>query len=95
MKAVCPRCGYNYELEEGYWVGAMTVNIIATELLFAVLLIIAIIYYWPELPVIPLIVAGVAINGLFPVVFYPISKTLWVAIDLSFFNRISADGVWS
>jgi hypothetical protein len=86
MLEACPRCGLVFEQEEGYWVGAMTVNIVVTELLFAVLLAIGVIATWPDLPVVPLVAIGVAVNVIFPVFFYPFSKTLWVALDLVFFN---------
>jgi hypothetical protein len=41
---------------------------------------------WPKLPVLELVAIGVAINAVFPIVFYPVSKTLWVATDLIFFH---------
>ncbi len=47
----CPRCGLRFEHEEGYWVGAMTLNILVTEFLFAILLVIAVIVTWPDIPV--------------------------------------------
>jgi uncharacterized protein (DUF983 family) len=86
MLAACPRCGLVFEAEEGYWVGAMTWNIIITELLFVAIVGIGVALTWPELPVWPLVIVGVALNGLFPIFFYPISKTLWVATDLAFFH---------
>jgi uncharacterized protein (DUF983 family) len=82
----CPRCGLVFEAEEGYWVGAMTLNIVVTEALTVVLLLVGVVLTWPELPVLPLVLIGVGINAIFPIVFYPISKTLWVATDLVFFN---------
>ena len=82
----CPRCGLVFEVEEGYWVGAMTLNIVVTEALFVVLVGIGVVLTWPKLPVLPLVLIGVGINAVFPIFFYPISKTLWVATDLVFFN---------
>lgn len=84
----CPRCGLRFEREEGYWVGAMTLNITLAELLFLTILIAGIAATWPDLPVIPLIVVGVAANIAFPILFYPLSKTLWMGVDLAFFNRL-------
>lgn len=37
---------------------------------------------YPELPLLPLVSTAVATAVLFPIVFYPFSKTLWTAIDL-------------
>lgn len=86
MVDTCPRCGMRFEREEGYWVGAMTVNIVVTEIWFVIFLVIGILLTWPELPVLPLVGIGVVVNGLFPVFFYPFSKTVWLAIDLAFFH---------
>lgn len=90
LKKECPRCHLDLEPEEGYYVGAMTIAILAAEALTVFLLVVAIILTWPELPVMPLIIIGVGANIIFPVVFYPISKTLWLAIDLAFFHRIDS-----
>jgi uncharacterized protein (DUF983 family) len=86
MVDACPRCGMRFEREEGYWVGAMTVNIVVTEIWFVIFLVVGIVLTWPELPVLPLVGIGVVVNGLFPVFFYPFSKTVWLAIDLAFFH---------
>lgn len=89
----CPRCNLRFEREEGYWVGAMTMNIGVTELLFAALLVIAVVLTWPDIPVWPLVAAGVAINGIFPVVFYPFSKTIWLAVDLAYLHPLSTEEI--
>lgn len=78
----CPRCGLLFEREEGQWVGAMIVNFTVTEIVFVVVLVGGLLLTWPDVPWIGLTVVGVAANVLVPVVFYPISKTIWVGIDL-------------
>jgi len=93
LKESCPRCGLDLVREEGYYVGAMTVNIVVAEILTVLLIAIVTIWTWPDLPVYELIAAGVGLNILFPIVFYPLTKTLWLAIDLAFFNRIDPDEV--
>jgi uncharacterized protein (DUF983 family) len=90
IRATCPRCGLLFEREEGYWVGAMAMAIGITELLFAVLLTIAVIATWPEIPVWPIVAAGVAINLFFPIFYYPFTKTIWLAVDLAFFHPEAA-----
>jgi uncharacterized protein (DUF983 family) len=82
----CPRCSLRFEREEGYWVGAMTINIVATEIWFVIFLVIGIVLTWPDMPVLPLVSIGVVVNGTFPIFFYPYSKTVWLAIDLAFFH---------
>ncbi len=84
----CPRCGWSFEHEEGYWVGAMAFNIVITELIFTAMFVTVTIRTWPTLPVTELIIAGLALNLFMPVFLYPISKTIWAAVDLAFFNRL-------
>jgi uncharacterized protein (DUF983 family) len=83
----CPRCGLSFEHEEGYWVGAMTVNVMAVLLLGIIGLGLAVLVTWPDIPVVPIMVIGLIATALFPILFYPLSKTIWVALDLAFFNR--------
>lgn len=82
LPAACPRCGLALEREEGYWLGAMAVNLGITELLFAVLLVTWAVLAWPDVPWVWLTVAGLALNAIVPIVFYPISKTIFLAVDL-------------
>jgi len=75
-----------FEQEEGYWVGALTLNTIVSLHLVALLMGAAVIATWPDIPTYPLMAFGIASMLLFPLFFYPFSKTLWVAIDLLFFH---------
>jgi hypothetical protein len=78
----CPRCGLRFEREEGYWVGAMIVNLAVTELAFGVVFAAGLIIYWPDVPWGWLTVVAVAVNAVVPLAFYPFSKTTWMALDL-------------
>lgn len=82
MNASCDVCGYRFEREEGYWTGAMIVNIAACEAWFFVLFVGVLIATLPEVQWVPLLVVALVTNGLLPVVFYPHSKTIWMAFDL-------------
>ncbi|HLT18452.1 MAG TPA: DUF983 domain-containing protein [Thermomicrobiales bacterium] len=93
MRDECPRCGLDLVREQGYYVGAMIVNIAAAELLAIVLIIIATIWTWPDIPVWEIVIIGVVVNLLFPIVFYPLTKTLWLAIDLAYFNKLDPEDV--
>ncbi|MGH2686571.1 MAG: DUF983 domain-containing protein, partial [Actinomycetota bacterium] len=62
MKVRCPSCGYRFERQEGLAVGAMGVNIIVTEGLFGVFLVTALILTVPDVPVLPLVLVGLAMN---------------------------------
>lgn len=93
MRDECPRCGLDLVREQGYYVGAMIVNIGAAELLALILIIIATIWTWPDIPVWEIVIIGVVVNLLFPIVFYPLTKTLWLAIDLAYFNKLDPEDV--
>jgi hypothetical protein len=78
----CPGCGLRFEREEGYWVGAMIVNFAVTELAFVVVFVVGMVLFWPDVRWGWLTVVVLAVNGITPIVFYPFSKTLWVAMDM-------------
>ena len=82
MAAECPRCGLVFEREEGYWLGAIIMNTLLSELIIALLITLAVVLTWPDVPALPLIAVGFPIGIALPIAFYPISKTLWVAVDL-------------
>ncbi len=86
MHPRCETCGLNFDHEEGYWTGAMAFNIVFAEVFFVVILVAVVVSSWPNIPMMPLIVAGLVTNLIFPIFFYPMSKTLWLAFDLSFFH---------
>ena len=87
MVETCPRCGLVFEQEEGYWVGALVYNMAITMLVFGIYIAAGTISTWPDSPVLPLVGIGIVIAIAFPIFFYPYSKTIWVATDLTFFNR--------
>ena len=82
----CPACGLRYERDEEneYWLGAYTLNFIVTEVLFAAGLLVVLVLTWPGPPWTAILWGGAAQMILTPIVFYPFSKTLWLAIDLMF-----------
>jgi uncharacterized protein (DUF983 family) len=89
MVADCPRCGLHFEREQGYWAGALAINIIIVGGLFVVAFVIALALTVPDVPVGPLLAILVPVMIIGPIVAYPFSKTLWVAIDLAFLQRMS------
>jgi len=82
MSERCPQCGLYFEREEGYWTGAVAINTVSTELIFIAVTAFLVIWTWPDVPMAPILTAAIALNIVVPLIFYPISKTLWVAIDL-------------
>jgi hypothetical protein len=45
----------------------------------------------PDIPVAPLLAIFVPLMVVGPIAFYPVSKTLWVAIDRGFLQRLDAN----
>lgn len=82
MQPRCPRCGLVFERIEGQWLGSLGLNTIVTFALLFVLVIGGVFATAPDVAVMPLMIAAVAIGGLFPVIFFPWSRTLWLAMDL-------------
>jgi uncharacterized protein (DUF983 family) len=79
----CRTCGYRYERQPGFLVGALAINTIVTFGLLAVVLIVGSILTYPDLAVVPIAVAAVAVAVIVPVVGYPFSYTIWAAVDLA------------
>jgi uncharacterized protein (DUF983 family) len=92
MKDRCPACGIRLERgEQGYVVGAYMFNIVAAELIFAAIFLAWVIVTWPDPPWTLLQYGGAALMVLLPVLFYPFSKTLFLAFDLTFNPRADGD----
>lgn len=83
MREFCERCGLRFEREPGYWVGAVTINTTVTFLSFVVLFTVLTMFTWPDPPWGVIMVSVIGVNLLVPVVFYPVSKTLWSALEHS------------
>ncbi|MCU1463600.1 MAG: hypothetical protein JWO37_3675 [Acidimicrobiales bacterium] len=62
--------------------GGVAINLVATEFVFLVVLVVALILTVPDTPVLPLEIVGLTLNLVFPILFHPFSKTIWAAIDL-------------
>ncbi|MEI8000285.1 MAG: DUF983 domain-containing protein [Actinomycetes bacterium] len=83
----CPGCGLHFEREEGYWGGALAVNIAIVMAIFVVTFVAIMVATVPEVPVGLSLVILVPIMALGPLVFYPWSKTLWMAVDYGVLQR--------
>jgi uncharacterized protein (DUF983 family) len=79
----CPSCGYRYEREEGFMVGAITMSTILTFGAILVVLVVGMILSYPEIAVAPIVIGCVAVAVLVPIIAFPITHTLWAAIDLA------------
>lgn len=78
----CPRCGLHFERVEGHWLGAVGINTVITFGLMILALAAVFIASAPDAPAGWWVVALTLGFGLVPLILYPVSKTLWTAIDL-------------
>jgi len=85
----CPSCGLHFdrEPEGGYWVGSFTINLFVTEGVFWIAFIASLALTWPDPPWEAIGLADVILMILFPMFFFPFSKTLFIAVDLTFRPR--------
>lgn len=86
MVDCCGRCGYRFDREEGFFLGAFVINFGVTIAGVAVVMgvLIAVLAGSGSNRSIALTaVAAVAVAVLVPIAFYPFSKTLWSGIDLA------------
>lgn len=79
----CPRCNYPTTRVEDQWIGSLGMNIIVSFTLLLGVIAVGFAVTYPDPPVGVLLVAAVSVAGLFPVFFFPISRSLWSAIDLA------------
>ncbi len=85
MRAQCEVCGLPFERgDEGYQVGSYMFNIVAAELVFAGVFLGILAATWPSPPWDLLQYGGIALMVIAPFVFFPFSKTLFLAFDLIF-----------
>lgn len=83
MKEHCARCGLVFEREQGYWVGAMIVSTTVTFATFVGVFGLLVLATWPDVPWGTVLAITIVANLLIPIFFYPISKTVWAALELS------------
>jgi uncharacterized membrane protein YraQ (UPF0718 family) len=83
MRDQCPSCGLAFEREPGYWVGAVIINTIVIFATFLVFFGGMVLITYPDVPWGLVLGITLAANVVIPILFYPISKSLWSALELS------------
>ena len=80
----CPRCGFRLERIEGHWIGALGMNTVVSFGAVLVAVVVAfVVTYNSDDSAVAAVAAIVAVAIIVPLAFYPVSKTLWSAIDLA------------
>lgn len=83
MRERCPRCDFPLDRVEGHWLGSLGINtIVSFGALFATVVAGVVIFY-PDIPVLGLMVAVAVVGVVVPLLFFPFSRTIWSAIDLA------------
>ena len=84
----CPRCRLHFEREPGYWTGALAINIAAIFAIFVVAFVVILAFTVPDVPVAPTLAILVPVMVVGPILFYPFSKTVWMAVDYGILQRL-------
>jgi uncharacterized protein (DUF983 family) len=80
----CPRCGVRLDRgERDHWLGGYAVNLVASELIWAVLMVTVLVARWPNVPWTFLTYGGALLMIALPFIFFPFSRTIWLAMDLA------------
>jgi uncharacterized protein (DUF983 family) len=81
LAAVCPRCGLEFQREEGGFLGAIVLNYGAAVVVWAIMLAVWLFVDLPSLHVAALTIASVALVVVMLLVGYPFSKTVWAGVE--------------
>ena len=87
----CKTCGLRWQRNvEGYQLGAAAMNIILTGGSLLFVMAIGVILTYPDIPTWPLIAVVGSVALLVGIGGYPMSYTIWLAVDLTM-NHLSED----
>lgn len=91
MKDRCPRCTLALDRGEqpDFWLGAYAINLVVAESLAAIIALAVLWAEWPESG--PAQATGMVLVIALPIVFYPFSRALWLAWDLTFRPKEEGD----
>src|SRR4051794_7538973 len=79
----CRTCGIRWRREEGFELGAVTVNTVLTFIVLTAAMTIGFIATSPDIPVLPMVVSLIGVALIVPVLLYPFTFTIWLAFDLA------------
>ncbi len=80
----CRTCGIEWHRGyEGFELGAMAINAIVSLGLLVVGMVVGILVTWPDIAVLPLLLILGAAAIIIPLAVYPVTYTVWQAVDLA------------
>jgi uncharacterized protein (DUF983 family) len=93
LRERCPKCGIALERgeESDYYIGGMLLNITLCFVIFAVGFWGVLIYTYPHVPWDVLQYGLVAAMVVLPILLYPVSRVVWLAVDMAVRPRSEKD----
>ena len=83
LRTRCPGCGLVLDRgESDYFLGAYLVNLVAVELVVTAAMGLVGVATWPRVPWTALTWGGVVFAALAAIACYPLTKSLWLAVDV-------------
>ncbi|CAA9581823.1 MAG: hypothetical protein AVDCRST_MAG18-3251 [uncultured Thermomicrobiales bacterium] len=84
MQRRCPTCQLvlNRGESSDYWLGAYTINFVVAEFVAVLLIVVLILFTLPDIPWTVVQYAAIVAAVAMPILFFPFSRTLWLALDL-------------
>jgi uncharacterized protein (DUF983 family) len=79
IKHHCSECGLLFEREQGYFVGAIYINVVATEFLLLLIFGLSLLFFPASNRTVHITLYVLAV--LLPLIFFHHSRSLWLAID--------------
>jgi hypothetical protein len=83
MTPQCPTCGLTFERVPGQWLGSWFLNVCLAQTVVVLILILGVGFTWPDPPIWPIAIGAAVAALVVPFLFFPWSRTLWLAIDLA------------
>lgn len=93
MVPTCPTCGFRFSRVPGQWLGSWFLNVCLAQTVVVLILVIGVAFTWPSPPMVVIGSAAAVSAVVVPFLFFPWSRTLWVAIDLAMTPLHFDDGV--
>jgi uncharacterized protein (DUF983 family) len=81
LATLCPRCGLEFQREEGGFLGAIALNYAAAVAAWAAMLAVWLVVDLPDVHVVALTIASAVLVVAMLLVLYPVSKTTWAAVE--------------
>jgi len=82
MAEDCPRCGLHFYRAPGQWMGSWFINLCVDQAAIVVVLVVAVAATYPNPNLWLLGGLGALIAIGLPFLFFPFSRTIWIALDL-------------